>query len=175
MKKRKKKKPKSISNEQIKWKDRKPFVYFFAILNLSHLAIDGLASLLTVGFIIGIALLIPFGWWYIFSDGITADAILNAIIYTIILWICVGATISEFEGLKSIIYIIVFIILCGICYGLYERFKYTNCVDSFRERPFTYDKKKFIDCKMIDSTKANNMTEIQVRNEMIYYYNQNKY
>ena len=45
------------------WKDKKPFKYIFSTLNFSGFAIDGIASLITLGLIIGIILLIPAIWW----------------------------------------------------------------------------------------------------------------
>ena len=163
IKKRKKRKKIIIDNsivEPERWRDKKPFKYIFSTLNFSGFAIDGIASLLTWGVIIGIFLLIPLIW---FGGG----NILNNILLTLFLWVIIGFCIEEFEGLKSLIYLIAIVLLGLIAYGFYENIKFKRCVEKFIERPYTYDKKKFIDCDMISETKAYGRSEQSVRYEMM--------
>ena len=162
-KKRKKRKKIIIDNSVVEpesWKDKKPFKYIFSTLNFSGFAIDGIASLLTWGVIIGIFLLIPLIW---FGGG----NILNNILLTLFLWVIIGFCIEEFEGLKSFVYLIAIVLLGLIAYGFYENIKFKRCVEKFIERPYTYDKKKFIDCNMISDNKAYGRSEESVRYEMM--------
>ena len=168
-KKTKKRKKIIIDNsvaEPESWKDKKPFKYIFSTLNFSGFAIDGIASLLTWGVIIGIFLLIPLIW---FGGG----NILNNILLTLFLWVIIGFCIEEFEGLKSLIYLIAIVLLGLIAYGFYENIKFKRCVEKFIERPYTYDKKKFIDCDMISENKAYGRSEDSVRWEMIQKFSKN--
>ena len=169
IKKRKKRKKIIIDNsivEPERWRDKKPFKYIFSTLNFSGFAIDGIASLLTWGVIIGIFLLIPLIW---FGGG----NILNNILLTLFLWVIIGFCIEEFEGLKSLIYLIAIVLLGLIAYGFYENIKFKRCVEKFLERPYTYDKKKFIDCDMISENKAYGRSEDSVRWEMIQKFSKN--
>ena len=169
-KKRKKRKKIIIDNtaaEPESWKDKKPFKYIFSTLNFSGFAIDGIASLLTIGVIIGIFLLIPAIWWGTFKDGFTTWNIFNNILLTLFLWVIIGFCIEEFEGLKSLVYLIAILLVGLIAYGFYENIKFNRCVEKFIERPYTYDKKKFVDCDMISETKAYGRSEESVRYEMM--------
>ena len=169
--KKRKKRKKLITEKTVmepeSWTDKKPFKYLFRTLNFSGLAIDGIASLLTIGVIIGIFLIIPVIWWDSFKEGFTGGSILNNILLTLFLWVIIGFCIEEFEGLKSMVYLIVILFVGLIVYGFYENFKFNRCVDKFIERPYTYDKKKFIDCDMISETKAYGRSEESVRYEMM--------
>ena len=71
------------------------------------------------------------------------------ILLTLFLWVIIGFCIEEFEGLKSLVYLIVRVLVGLIAYGFYENIKFKRCVEKFIERPYTYDKKKFVDCDMI--------------------------
>ena len=179
VKKRKRRKRKvkteTITVEPENWKDKAPFKYFFNIFNISGLAIDGLASLLTVIFIVGIFLMAPLIWWNELSSGITVGGFFNSIGLTLIIWVLGGFLIEEFEGIKGMVYIFFIIIVGGTIWVVYDHYKYRSCVDNFRERPYTFDKIKFIKCGMIKEEKAYGKSEQQVRNEMIYYYRNNKY
>ena len=162
-KKTKKRKKIIIDNtaaEPESWKDKKPFKYLFSTLNFSGFAIDGIASLLTWGVIIGIFLMVPLIW---FGGG----NIFNNILLTLFLWVIIGFCIEEFEGLKSLVYLIVIVLVGLIAYGFYENIKFKRCVEKFIERPYTYDKKKFVDCDMISENKAYGRSEDSVRWEMI--------
>ena len=122
-KKTKKRKKTIIDNEVLEpesWKDKKPFKYLFSTLNFSGFAIDGIASLLTWGVIIGIFLMIPLIW---FGGG----NIFNNILLTLFLWVIIGFCIEEFEGLKSLVYLIVIVLVGLIAYGFYENIKFKRC------------------------------------------------
>ena len=169
-KKRKKRKKIIIDNTAIEpesWKDKKPFKYIFSTLNFSGFAIDGIASLITWGLIIGIILLIPAIWWGTIKDGLTVSTFFGALIGSLMMWVVAGFCMEEFEGLKSMVYLIALFIVGVIVYGVYSNIKFNMCVENFIERPYTYDKKKFIDCDMISETKAYGRSEESVRYEMM--------
>ena len=159
VKKRKKRKKiivEAVEIEQLNWKEKKPFKYFFSVLGLSGLAIDSFAALMAWAFIIGTFLLVPVIWWDTFTDGITASNIFNNILLTLLLWVCVGFFIEEFEGIKALAYLILLILAGIFLYVQYENIKIRKCVNNFIERPNTFDKKKFIDCQMISESYARN-------------------
>ena len=169
-KKRKKRKKIIINNtvlEPESWKDKKPFKYLFRTLNFSGFAIDGVASLITWGLIIGIMLLIPVIWWDAIKDGLTISSFFGALISSLMMWVVAGFCMEEFEGVKSLVYLIALFFVGAIIYGVYNNIKFNRCVDKFIERPYTYDKKKFVDCHMISETKAYGRSEDSVRWEMI--------
>ena len=170
IKKTKKRKKKIIDNTAVEpesWKNKKPFKYIFNTLNFSGLAIDGIASLITLSLIIGIFLLIPVIWWTAIKDGLTISSFFGALIASLMMWVVAGFSLEEFEGLKSIVYLIAILLFGAIIYGVYSNIKFNMCIENFIERPYTYDKKKFIDCDMISETKAYGRSEQSVRYEMM--------
>ena len=171
MKKKRRKRRKKIAVDpspiqEQNWKDKKPYKYLFGAFGITGIAIDSFASLLTWLFIIAIFLTVPMIWWDTFLDGPTVWSIFNSILLTLFIWVIIGFCIEEFDGLKSIIYIFVFLILGSLVYGLYDNFKFNRCVDKFLERPNTFDKKAFVDCKMISSDDAINRSLNSIKSEM---------
>jgi len=168
--KKRKKRKKIIDNtivEPENWKDKKPFKYIFSTLNFSGFAIDGIASLITLGLIIGIILLIPAIWWGAIKDGLTVSTFFGALIASLMMWVVAGFCMAEFEGLKSLVYLIAIFLVGAIIYGVYDNIKFNMCVENFKERPYTFDKQKFINCDMISETKAYGRSEESVRYEMM--------
>jgi len=71
--------------------------------------------------------------------------------------------------------IIAIIIVMVLMVSVYDNFTYKRCVNKFRERPYTYDIKKFVDCKMIKYSDIQEKSQEQVREEMITKYSKIKY
>ena len=89
------------------------------------------------------------------------------------MWVIVGFLIEEFEGLKSLSYIILFIVAGIFIHAKYENIKFNRCVDKFLERPNTFDKEKFIDCEMISESFARNNSLNYIKSQMYQkFYNQ---
>ena len=170
---RRKVKAEIIPVEKETWKDKAPFKYFFAIFNLSGLAIDGFASLLVWILIAGMFLTVPWLWWVTLSAEFSLGNIFYCIFIALVMWVVGGFCIEEFEGLKSLVYIIFIAFVGFIIYSWYDYYEYTKCVDKFRKRPLTFDKIEFIRCGMIDENKAYGKSENQIRQEMVYKYFKN--
>ena len=112
-------------------------------------------------------MLIPVIWWTAIKDGLTISSFFGALIASLMMWVVAGFSLEEFEGLKSIVYLIAILLFGAIIYGVYSNIKFNMCIENFIERPYTYDKKKFIDCDMISETKAYGRSEQSVRYEMM--------
>ena len=117
--------------------------------------------------LIGIFLLIPVIWWGAIKDGLTVSSFFGALIASLMMWVVAGFCMAEFEGLKSLVYLIAIFLVGAIIYGVYDNIKFNMCVENFKERPYTFDKQKFINCDMISETKAYGRSEESVRYEMM--------
>ena len=175
VKKKKKRKKRKISkefivHENVDWKEKKPFKYFFKSLDFSGLAINSLASLLAILFIISIFLIIPWTWWYNIQNGLTIGSFFNSIFVSLLMFVIIGFSIENFEGLQALAWIIMIILLLSGGYASYQGFKYERCISNFKERPYTFDIKKFIDCNMIDAKDAYGRSEDSVRYQMFKLY-----
>ena len=79
------------------------------------------------------------------------------------------------EIIGGTVLITAMIIVITLMVAVYDNFTYKRCVNKFRERPYTYDIKKFVDCRMIKYSDVQGKSHEQVQEEMITKYSKIKY
>ena len=96
------------------------------------------------------------------------------VLWAILASLCVALLYwKEVIGVAALIVAIV--IVMALMTFVYDNFTYKRCVDKFRERPYTYDIIKFVDCRMIKYSDAQEKSQERVRKEMITKYSKIKY
>ena len=58
------------------------------------------------------------------------------------------------EMIGGVAVFITILIVITLMMSVYDNFTYKRCVDKLKERPYTYDIKKFVDCRMIKYSDA---------------------
>jgi pheromone shutdown protein TraB len=94
--------------------------------------------------------------------------------WAILASLCVGLLYWK-EVIGGVAVFIAIIIVMALMASVYDNFTYKRCVDKFRERPYTYDIIKFVDCRMIKYSDAQGKSQERVREEMITKYSKIKY
>lgn len=96
------------------------------------------------------------------------------VLWAILASLCVALLYwKEVIGVAALIVAIV--IVMALMTFVYDNFTYKRCVDKFRERPYTYDIIKFVDCRMIKYSDTEGKSQERVREEMITKYSKIKY
>ena len=94
--------------------------------------------------------------------------------WAILATLCVGLLYwKEVIGVAALI--VTILIVVTLMVSVYDNFTYKRCVDKFRERPYTYDIIKFVDCRMIKYSDTEGKSQERVREEMITKYSKIKY
>ena len=78
------------------------------------------------------------------------------------------------EIIGTSVVILIIIVVSAVIYGIYQNFTYKRCVDKFKSRPYTYDIKKFVDCRMVNYSEIRGLNQDQVRQMMIRKYSEIK-
>ena len=91
------------------------------------------------------------------------------VLWSLLAVACVGLIYWK-EVIGATLLIIGIAIVLTLAVSIYDNFTYTRCVDKFKERPYTYDIKKFIDCGMINYSDAEGKSQEQVLKKMITKY-----
>ena len=94
--------------------------------------------------------------------------------WAILASLCVGLLYWK-EVIGGVAVFIAILIVITFMMSIYDNFTYKRCVNKFRERPHTYDIKKFVDCRMIKYSDAEGKSQERVHEEMIMKYSKIKY
>ena len=107
--------------------------------------------------------------------GTIINFILGAWVWWAVLISFIGIFVFWKEIIGTSVVILIIIVVSGAVYGVYQNFTYKRCVDKFKLRPYTYDIKKFVDCRMISYSNTRGRSQDQVRQMMIRKYSEIKY
>ena len=107
--------------------------------------------------------------------GTIVNFILGAWVWWAVLISFIGIFVFWKEIIGTSVVILIIIVVSGAVYGVYQNFTYKRCVDKFKLRPYTYDIKKFVDCRMISYSNTRGRSQDQVRQMMIRKYSEIKY
>ena len=106
--------------------------------------------------------------------GTIINFILGAWVWWAVLISFIGIFVFWKEIIGTSVVILIIIVVSGAVYGVYQNFTYKRCVDKFKLRPYTYDIKKFVDCRMISYSNTRGRSQDQVRQMMIRKYSEIK-
>jgi len=106
--------------------------------------------------------------------GTIINFILGAWVWWAVLISFIGIFVFWKEIIGTSVVIIIIIVVSGALYGIYQNFTYKRCVDKFKSRPFTYDIKKFVYCRMVNYSDIRGLSQDQVRQMMIRKYSEIK-
>ena len=106
--------------------------------------------------------------------GTIINFILGAWVWWAVLISFIGIFVFWKEIIGTSVVILIIIVVSGVVYGIYQNFTYKRCVDKFKSRPYTYDIKKFVDCRMVNYSDIRGLNQDQVRQMMIRKYSEIK-
>ena len=143
---------------------------FLEKLDKDRKAEDRKSNLIVLGILAFCGLLYYFGVLGTIVKGALSIWVLWAVLATL----CVALLYWK-EVIGGTVLFIATLIVITIMWSIYDNFTYKRCVTKFRERPYTYDIKKFVDCGMIKYSDAQGKSQERVRKEMITKYSKIKY
>ena len=143
---------------------------FLEKLDKERKAGDRKVNLILLGIIAVCGLLYYFGVLGTIVKGALSIWVLWAVLATL----CVALLYWK-EVIGGTVLIIATLIVITIMWSIYDNFTYKRCVNKFRERPYTYDIKKFVDCGMTKYSDIQEKSHEQVHKEMITKYSKIKY
>jgi len=143
----------------------KPINTLFRILGIG---LEGTSFLLAWLFVIGSGILFIYYLVTVFEFSI--GGIFGTLVMGFFLLACIGFFIENIEGLSGMFAFFIIIIIGFIFYSFYENYAYKQCIHEFRERPYTFDSIKFVNCDMITEKNARNLSEDYLRQMMINKY-----
>ena len=143
-----------------KRKIKKKNFQFFKKLNE-----DQQTNLILLGILAFAGLLYYFG----FLGTLVKGALSLWVLWALLAGFC-AALLYWRETIGFILVVFGMIIVTGFAFSFYDNFTYKRCVNKFKERPYTYDIKKFAECGMIKYSDIQGKSHEEVFKEMVEKY-----
>ena len=129
---------------------------------LKKLNEDQKTNLVLLGILAFAGLLYYFG----FLGTLVKGALTIWVLWALLAGFC-AALIYWKETIGFILFIFGMIIVTGFGFSFYDNFTYKRCVKKFKERPYTYDRKKFYECGMLKDSDIQGTSNDEVFNAMV--------